>query len=179
MYIKIRIIGACGSGKSFIAKVLSKKYGINYYELDNLVWDKSAVNVRYPIEIRDSKLCEIINKESWIVEGVHYKWGHDSFKNADLIFIIKPNKFIRDFRVIYRFIKTRLGIEQWNYKQSLKNLFQMLFIWNRGYDKEGIYTILELTSSFSYKRVIVKNNQEILKHIEEHSLTVYKVNDLT
>ncbi|SDO79027.1 hypothetical protein SAMN04487897_12260 [Paenibacillus sp. yr247] len=47
---------------------------------------------------------------------------------ADFIFIIKPNKLVRDFRVTWRFIKTRMGIEEWNYKQSLKNLYQMLFI---------------------------------------------------
>ncbi|WP_438349986.1 hypothetical protein ACP8HI_04775 [Paenibacillus sp. FA6] len=168
MKIKIRIIGACGSGKSYIAKELSNKYGVNYYELDNLVWDRSAENLRYPIEVRDSMLDEILHKESWILEGVHYKWGQESFGEADLIFFLQPNRLFRDLRVIQRFIKTRVGLEQWNYKQSLKNLYQMLFIWNREYDQEGICQILEITNKFEVKRIIVKKNQEIFKHIEEH-----------
>ncbi|WP_019639172.1 AAA family ATPase [Paenibacillus fonticola] len=168
MNIKIRIIGACGSGKSYIAKELSKNYGINYYELDNLVWDRSAENLRYPIEVRDSMLDAIIHKESWIVEGAHYKWGQESFRKADLIFILQPNRFIRDLRVIQRFIKTRIGLEEWNYKQSVKNLYQMLFIWNRSYDREGMNQVLEITDEFAEKRIIIKNNQEIIKRIEKY-----------
>lgn len=165
--IKIRIIGACGSGKSYIAKLLSEKYDINYYELDNLVWDRSADQLRYPIEIRDSKLVEILRKESWIVEGVHYKWGQESFEKADYIFILKPNRMVRDSRVIRRFILTRMGIEQWNYKQSIKNLYEMLFIWNRGYDKDAIHRIMELTNKYAAKRIIIKDNQEILRYLQE------------
>lgn len=165
--IKIRIIGACGSGKSYIAKLLSEKYDINYYELDNLVWDRSADQLRYPIEIRDSKLVEILRKESWIVEGVHYKWGQESFEKADYIFILKPNRMVRDSRVIRRFILTRMGIEQWNYKQSIKNLYEMLFIWNRGYDKDAIHRIMELTNKYAAKRIIIKDNQEILRFLQE------------
>ncbi|QQZ64462.1 hypothetical protein JI735_14875 [Paenibacillus sonchi] len=33
--IRIRIIGGCGSGKSYTARELSKRYGIPYFETDN------------------------------------------------------------------------------------------------------------------------------------------------
>lgn len=177
--IKVRIIGPCGSGKSYIAKALSKKYEIDYYELDNLVWDRSADNLRYPVEVRDAKLFEILNKESWIVEGAHYKWGQESFKKADIIFIINPNKYIRDLRVIRRFIKTRIGIEQWNYKQSLKNLYQMIFVWNRGYDNDGINQIIQLTNEYSHKRIFIKNNEDILKYTQQRLLAIQKSKDIT
>jgi hypothetical protein len=45
----------------------------------------------------------VVNTESWIIEGVHHKWGQESFKKAELIFIIQPNKLLRDYRVIKRF----------------------------------------------------------------------------
>ncbi|AHV98799.1 AAA family ATPase [Paenibacillus sabinae] len=170
MKIKIRIIGACGSGKSYIARELSDKYGINHYEMDNLVWDRSAVNLRFPIEVRDSMLDEIIHNGNWILEGAHYKWGQESFRKADLIFILQPNRYIRNLRVIQRFIKTRMGIEQCNYKQTVKNLYQMLFIYNRGYDQEGMQQILEITKEYEDKRIITRNKQEILEHIEEYLL---------
>lgn len=164
--IKIRIIGACGSGKSYIAKEISKRYGVNYYELDNLVWDRSEENLRFPIEIRDSNLMKIVNTEAWIIEGVHYKWGQESFKKADLIFIIQPNRFLRDYRVVKRFIKSRLGIEPWNYKQTLKNLYEMLFVWNKDFDKKNLKDIFEITEIYSEKRIAVKNNKEVLKYIQ-------------
>ncbi|WP_237690602.1 AAA family ATPase [Paenibacillus caui] len=168
VHIRIRIIGACGSGKSYIAKELSKTFGINCYETDNLVWDRSYENKRFPVEVRDAKLNQIVNTESWIIEGVHHKWGRESFKEADFIFIIVPNKFIRDLRVVLRFIKTRLGIERWNYKQTFKNLWQMLFIWNKAFDKQNLKEILELTMEYSDKRIIVQDNKEVLKYMLQY-----------
>lgn len=165
--IKIRIIGACGSGKSYIARTLSKKYQINYFETDNFVWDRTLSNCRYPNDIRDKKLNEIVMTDAWIIEGVHHKWGVESFEKADLIFIIKPNKYVRNFRVIQRFIRTRLGLEQSNYKQSFKNLYEMIFIWNKGFDKESIKEIMELTDGIG-KRFIVKDNKEIIKYIADY-----------
>ncbi|AIQ72729.1 hypothetical protein NST28_05455 [Paenibacillus sp. FSL R10-2791] len=166
--MKIRIIGACGSGKSYIARELSRKYGVEYYETDNLVWDRSAENLRFSVEARDAQLEEILDKPSWILEGAHYKWGQESFKAADLIVILNPNKVIRDLRVFTRYIKTRLGLEQANYKQSFKNLYVMIFEWNRGYDQEAAHRIIELTDTLSDKRVIVKNNKELEPIIQEH-----------
>ncbi|MDQ0196877.1 adenylate kinase family enzyme [Paenibacillus wynnii] len=162
------MIGPCGSGKSFIAKELSKKYNIKGYELDNLVWDRSAENLRFPIEVREAKLDEILSMDSWIVEGAQYSWGTESFKKADIIFILKPNKLTRNYRVVRRFFRTRIGLEKWKYKQSFKNLYQMIFEWNRGYDQEGFSTILELTDEFADKRIIISNNKKIIVHIEEH-----------
>ncbi|MEK5439246.1 MULTISPECIES: hypothetical protein [Paenibacillus] len=172
--MRIRIIGACGSGKSYIARELSKKYGVNYYETDNLVWDRNGENLRYSVEERDAQLKEILDKPSWILEGVHYKWGQESFGKADLIVILRPNRVFRDLRVITRFIKTRLGFEQANYKQSFKNLYVMIFEWNRGYDQEAIHRIIELTNNFSDRRVILKNNKELETTIEERIIRMYE-----
>lgn len=131
------------------------------------MWDRSEPYLRYPIEVRDSKLAEILGGKSWIIEGAHFKWGQESFNKADLIFILTPNRFIRDFRVILRFIKTRIGVERSNYKQTLKNLFQMIFVWNRDYDKENLTEIMKLTDEYDHKRVIVKNNKEILQYLSK------------
>ncbi|GIO39490.1 hypothetical protein J41TS12_43510 [Paenibacillus antibioticophila] len=83
-----------------------------------------------------------------------------------MIFIIKPNRFLRDYRVIKRFIKSRLGIEPWNYKQTLKDLFQMLFIRNKDFDKKKLKDIFELTEIYAEKRFVVQNNKEVLKYVQ-------------
>ncbi|WP_223193085.1 hypothetical protein [Paenibacillus sedimenti] len=128
------------------------------------------MKLKYPVEVRDAKLNEILDQESWIIEGAHYKWGHDSFKKAEVVFIIEPNKYFRDFRVIRRFIRTRIGLEQSNYKQSLKDLYQMLFIWNRGFDKNAIKEIKEITNQYKNKKIVVKRNEEILDYIQDHMI---------
>lgn len=111
-------------------------------------------------------LNDITQQEHWIVEGAHYKWGQESFSNAELIVMLTPNSLLRDCRVIGRFIKTRLGIEQWNYKQSLKNLREMLFVYNRGFDREGMQHVLAMTDQFAEKRIIINNTQGIVEQIE-------------
>ena len=51
---KIYIIGAVGSGKTTLAKELSKKLNIKMYELDKVVWDDEHGNIkRTDIEILD------------------------------------------------------------------------------------------------------------------------------
>jgi adenylate kinase family enzyme len=167
MEIKIRIIGPCGSGKSYIARELSQRYGINCFELDNLVWNRNADNLKNPVHVRDSMLNEILKQESWIIEGVHYKWGVESFRRSDVIFVIRPHKLVGQYRVIRRFIRTRLGLEQWNYKQSLKNLWIMLFDWNKGFYKHGFKNIMDLTAEFAEKRITIRDNKEILKYVQE------------
>jgi adenylate kinase family enzyme len=178
MKIKIRIIGPCGSGKSYIAREISKKYGINYFELDNLVWNRNVENLKNSAHVRGSMLNEILEQDSWIIEGVHYKWGFESFRGSDLIFVIKPNQLVSQYRAVRRFIRTRLGLEQWNYKQSLKNLWIMLFDWNKGYYKHGFKNILDLTAEFAEKRIIIGDNREILKNIQER-LVIQEGNDIT
>lgn len=162
--MRIHIIGGCGSGKTYIAKRLSKELGIEHYQTDNLVWDRSDPNnhIKYPKSIRDELLQNIILQDSWIVEGVHQEWVHSSFAEADYIFIIKPSLFIRNRRTLTRFIKTRLGMEERNYTQDIKNLLVM-FRWNRDFERKKIYDILEATSRFAEKRHIVKSNMDILK----------------
>lgn len=40
--LKIDIIGSVASGKTRLAKRISKKYGVPYYEKDNIVWKRTA-----------------------------------------------------------------------------------------------------------------------------------------
>ncbi|MGN7762893.1 hypothetical protein [Paenibacillus sp. 22594] len=161
--IRIRIIGGCGSGKSYTAKELSKRYSIPYFETDNFVWDRTAPNLRNTPEVRDALLAETTALNSWIIEGVHYKWGSESFRQADYIVVIRPNRVVQDLRVVRRFVKTRLSLEQGNYSQTFKNLYEMLFEWNRKYERVDMPRIMELTEEYAGKRMIVQNNQEILR----------------
>ncbi|WP_246072802.1 hypothetical protein [Paenibacillus dokdonensis] len=130
------------------------------------MWERGQEQRRFPIETRDRLVKEAASTEAWIIEGVHHKWGKESFEHADLIFIISPNKLVRDFRVFRRFIRTRLGLEHANYKQSFKNLLVMTFVWNKGFDRDTMKEILELTKPYEAKRRIVKKNKEILEWIE-------------
>jgi len=108
---------------------------------------------------------EIINTKCWIIEGVQSNdWTFESFSQSDYIVILNPNVFIRDYRIFKRFIKSRTGIEPWNYKQTMRNLIKMMVKWNHGYQLDELLT---QTDVYHNKRYIVKNKNEIITIIQE------------
>lgn len=68
---RIIIVGNGGTGKSTLGAQLGKKYNIPVTHLDQLGWD--AQWTRVPESIFRSRLEEILQKPSWIVEGWSYQ----------------------------------------------------------------------------------------------------------
>ncbi|WP_315371271.1 DNA topology modulation protein FlaR [Paenibacillus xylanexedens] len=168
---RIHIIGSTGSGKTYLAKNLSKQLDIPYYELDKVMWSSSVEMAgKNSPEVRDKLLNEIIIKDSWIVEGVYYKWLAESFDLADKIIFLTPNTFVRDLRIINRFIKQRIGIEKSNYRQTLKGLLEMIK-WNHGFEAQTKKEILEILKPYDYKLEILKNNNDIINEISSKKLS--------
>jgi adenylate kinase family enzyme len=163
---RIHIIGSVGSGKTFLARFLSKQILIPYYQLDNMVWKRTPNgDVRNSDQERDRLLKEIISQESWIVEGAHHKWVSESFEKSDLIIYISPSKLSRDIRVFTRFLKQKFGLERGNYNQSIKVLFKH-FKWNKEYDiikKPEIFIMLKPHMS---KVKVIRKNNEIINNLE-------------
>ncbi len=156
--MKIRIIGPCGSGKSTVARALSRQLGIAYHEIDNLMWDRRAPNLRYPEAVRNRMFQDILDSEDWILEGVQHGWTMESFRQADWVLVLHPHVLVRDYRIIRRFIRSRTGLEQWNYKQTFSNLVKMVVEWNHGYDPAKILT---LTEEFAAKRIVATGPKEL------------------
>lgn len=159
---RIHIIGSTGSGKTFLANHLSKQLEIPCFELDKVMWSGSVEMAgKNPPEVRDKLLNEIILQDSWIVEGVYYKWLDKSFALADKIIFLTTNKYLRDLRIINRFIKQRTGIEKSNYRQTLKGLMEMIQ-WNHGFEGQKKKEIVEILKPYDDKLIMLKNNNEII-----------------
>ncbi|GBF71904.1 hypothetical protein PA598K_00117 [Paenibacillus sp. 598K] len=167
--MKIRIVGACGSGKTTLARTLSQTYDVPYYELDNLTWDRSeGPSRRRAVEERDRLLQEIVSADKWIIEGAQHTWGRESLELADVILILQPHRLLRDFRVFRRFVRTRLGLEASPYRQTFSDLIRMLRVWNRDYDREGYAIVMELTERCADKRAVVSDQAEALAYVEAY-----------
>lgn len=78
---KIHIIGSVGSGKTTLARELSSKLDVSFYELDNVVWKRhNSGDIRRTEEERVEYLNTILNSDAWIVEWVHNEeWVSNSF----------------------------------------------------------------------------------------------------
>ena len=100
------IIGGTGSGKTFLGKAISERYDILLYEMDDIFWKNMGEREKRSDKEREELLMSVINSEKWVAEGVFYKWVTPVFDRADIIIVLKVNKWIRLYRMIKRSLKT-------------------------------------------------------------------------
>lgn len=159
--MKIRIIGCSGSGKTYLAKRLSEKYNIPNFDLDDIQWDNSqnSYGVKIPIEKRNQMLNDILQQPDWIIEGVYYAWVQKSFEDADVIYVLDMPKWLYRFRIIKRFIKRRVGLENGK-KETLKSVYNLLK-WTNTFQNTNMKEIVRILETHKEKVVFIKKKVEI------------------
>ena len=164
--MKIHIIGCSSTGKTYLAKKLSNKYNIPHYDLDNIYWDNSSqkYGIKTEIEKRDKLLLNILEKDDWIIEGIYYKWLEQSFKDADIIYVLDLPKYIYKFRIIKRFIKRKLRLEAGK-KETLKSLSDLLK-WADKFQNEDMKEIIKILEKYKEKVHFIKDKNNLQKILE-------------
>lgn len=159
--MKIHIIGCSGTGKTYFAKALSKKYNIPHFDLDDIQWDNNSdgYGVKMPTDKRDELLKQILNKDAWIIEGVYYAWVLESFEQADIIYVLDMPKYLYKSRIIIRFLKRKLGIEKGK-KETLKSLYNLLK-WTNKYQDKNLKEITRILKQYESKVVWISDSKEI------------------
>lgn len=164
---KIHIIGSVGSGKTTLAKKLSKDYNIPHYELDNVVWKRFQTgDIRRSEKERDAFLRNIVNSDAWINEGIHYQWVTESFVNAELIIFLDTRFSKRTYRIIKRYFLQQLGLEKSNYKSTF-SMFMRMFRWNTYFEKVSKREIIQLLKEFDDKVIIIRDNNELETYLRQ------------
>ncbi|ESU32242.1 hypothetical protein G3A_12320 [Bacillus sp. 17376] len=162
---KIHIIGSVGSGKTTLARSLSVRFKLPHYELDNVVWKRTAGgDIRRSEKDRNEYLQSIANTDSWIIEGVHYEWVAESFQKADIIIFLDLSYRKRKYRIIRRFILQKLGVEKANYAPTFK-IFRKMFVWNRYFEEKSRQEIMTMLGTHQNKLCIIKEAIELEKNI--------------
>jgi adenylate kinase family enzyme len=164
--LKIDIIGSVASGKTTLAKEISKKYQIPCYEKDNVVWERTpnGDKKRSPEE-RDRIFDEIIKRDHWIVEGSPRKVLQESFSCSDYIILLDVNLFIRLFRVFRRWVRQRTGKETYNSKPTFEFLYYNVK-WVVEYSTER-QKMIELLSAYGEKFQIFHTSKQAMQFIKE------------
>lgn len=165
--MKIHIIGCSGSGKTYLANVLSKKYRIPHFDLDDIQWDNNAqgYGVKMSPEKRNALLQEILCNEEWIIEGVYYAWVQQSFDKADIIYVLDMPEYIYKTRIIIRFIKRKLGIQKGK-KETLKSVYNLLK-WTDTFQNKNLKEIKSILEKYDRKVIWISNKKDIQKIIQE------------
>jgi adenylate kinase family enzyme len=165
MVRRIHIIGSTGSGKTHIGGLLSRHLNIPAFDLDDLYWDRSApaYGVPAPGDVRNRRLAEIVAGDAWIIEGVYHKWVGPSFDRAEVILALTPSVWLRDARVLRRFVKRKLGLAATK-RESVVDLWKLLR-WNHAYDHDNYPRALEFIRERSRTVVECKTFPEVLRAI--------------
>lgn len=91
--MKLALIGAPGSGKTFIAKFISRYLGLKHIECDVIFWEG--------LDLR-GRIAEEIKEKDWVLEGHISKVNDLVFPVADKIIVIEDLHLRSLFRALKR-----------------------------------------------------------------------------
>lgn len=159
-YQKLHIIGGPGSGKSYIARRLSEKYGLPQHDLDDIFWDRSHTDyIRSSDEARQRNLESILSNETWIIEGVYYKWLEKSFEGADKIIVLNTPVLLRQWRVLRRYLGYKLSRSH-EKDETFANLIELIS-WNQKYDRDNLVRFYAFSKAQAHKIVVCSSFSEV------------------
>ena len=149
--MKIFIIGCPGSGKTYLADKLAQELGVPHFDLDDLQWDNNAdtYGVKREPHKRDKLLNKILEQKDWIIEGVYYVWCARCFQEADKIYLLNVPKYKYRYRIIRRFIRRKLGLENGK-KETFKSLIALLK-WADQYQNKNMTEIRNILKNYPDK----------------------------
>lgn len=160
---RIFIIWWPGSGKSYLANILWKKYRLPHFELDDIFWEIKYTKRREESDKKKeiSKLIKSNNKR--IIEGIFYTFIEEALLQADQIIRLDIHPNILSRRIFKRYI---LGFR----KRTWETLKSMLWLikWARWYRKKDwyFYKHKELLEKHNLKFIFIKNRKQFDWYIQ-------------
>lgn len=165
--MKLYIVGSVASGKSTLARRISKITGIPCHHLDEVVYlpDPSEPwgNRKRPVEKRNSLFEDILSSKHYIIEDAGREYFTEGLRQADTVILLEIPLYIRKKRIIFRWIKQNLGIEKCIYRPRL-DVLKSMFKWAKNYDTGADGTKARVMP-FYKKTVVLHNNKEIERYI--------------
>lgn len=160
--MKISIIGYSVSGKSTLAKLLSKHYNCEVMHLDrvNFVdnWQERNLDEAQKI------VNDFISKDVWIIEGNYQKLNQTRrFENSDLIIFMNFPRYICLPRAIKRYFKNR-GNSRDDIGENCKEKFDFdFFLWilYQGRSKQFKNHYQMIINKYSDKSITINNPKEL------------------
>ena len=157
--MKILIVGIVASGKTTLARKLSKLLDIKHYEIDSVVHDD--INNVKRSEAEQKKIFKKIDKNSnWIIEGTLRKHLFYLCGMADKIIYLDIPVKVRKKRIFTRFVRQLFGIEKCNYTVNLKML-KLMYKWTNDFEKDK-NSFEEKLFKYKDKIIVVKDDKLML-----------------
>ncbi len=163
--MKILIIGIVASGKTTLAKELSKRSGIKHFEID-LIVHNDINEIKRTAEEQQRIIDKINENEDWIIEGVLRKNVYNLLEISDKIIYMDIPVKTRKRRILLRYIKQKLGIEKCNYKPNL-NMLKSMYKWTNEYEKNKA-EFEKYLNDYKNKLVVISNSKGIKSLLKDY-----------
>lgn len=158
--MKILIFGIVASGKTTLAKQLSKQLNIPWYEGDCIAWGfPNEERYKRTNEEQLEIIKEIDKQKEWIVEGTYRESQKILYELADKIIFLDVPLYLRKIRIVKRFIKHKLGIEKCHYKSDFEML-KYMFKWTNEFENDR-FIHEERLNRYGEKVIRIKSNKEL------------------
>jgi adenylate kinase family enzyme len=168
-YNRIYIIGNSASGKTSLAKKLSKILEIKSYDLDDFYWERKFTKKRAPAKV-EKLVRKVTHQKRWIIEGVYSSCITCSLDMADLIIWL-------DYP--FRVIAWRLIRRQIMSKQKIRHLLDFLhYVYDyyrkpahKHYDRNesNYYKHKNIVDNYPAEVAHIRNRKELEKFIKDTS----------
>ncbi len=162
--MKLLVFGIVASGKTTLARKLSLRYNIQYFEGDCIAWGFPGEE-RYKRTDTEQRniILDIDRKGDWIIEGTYRESQKCLFDMAETIIFLDTPLKTRKLRIITRFIKQKFGVEKCNYKPTFE-MFRLMFKWTDDFEKNRS-KYEEMLLLHKHKLIWVKSNKQLQEKV--------------
>jgi adenylate kinase family enzyme len=105
---RICIVGAAGSGKTTVARLLANRLSAPWYELDAVGYEGGS-GAKRSLGMRLADVQQIAAQPAWVTEGVFIWWTRELFERADLVVWLDLPWTLTMPRVVTRHIRADLA----------------------------------------------------------------------
>lgn len=169
---KIVISGNCGSGKTTLAKMLSKELNVPIFHLDKMYWKPGWKKCSK--EEFQQKHSSVLKNDSWIIEGPYASGLQERCKEADVVLFLDRSPLLCSWRVIKRmcsdFRTKRSDLNKGNFygMHITKVILKNIWLFSK-HHKPRLMNIIEKNAP--HKLHILASNSEIKKICEQYKNT--------
>ena len=159
-YSKIILVGSGGSGKSWLAKHIAEITNYPLYHLDKEFWQPGWVMT--PKEEKITRQHEMINGETWIIDGNYNSTMEIRYTAADLIIFLDISRIVCVISAMKRTGRKRSDLPDYLEESKIWGKEFIEFVkWIWSYPKTGRKTVMALHKKYSDKAFLhIKTRRE-------------------
>lgn len=161
---KVLVIGSGGSGKSTFSKQLGERTGIDVIHLDQEYWRPNWEKT--PVKEWEAKVAEMLERESWIMDGNFGGTREMRMGAADTIIFLDLPRHVCLYRILQRTIKYH-GRNRPDMTEGCNERFDLEFIlWVWNYPNRARKRILAALEEFPDKTLVrPRTSEEVSEYL--------------